>query len=98
MIDWFGLAANALWIAGLALALGTISYASWQASLAHEKLGARLSAVGVQASLLIAAFLVCAGLFASSTGWIVRAIWALLGAMAVVQLGWLAWRRQPHSQ
>ena len=40
MIDWFNLAANSLWILGCAIALAVLSYASWQASLRREKIGA----------------------------------------------------------
>ncbi|MGQ9489821.1 MAG: hypothetical protein ACUVS6_03715 [Anaerolineae bacterium] len=31
LIDWMGVARNALWILGLSIALASVSYASWQA-------------------------------------------------------------------
>ena len=51
MIDWYNLFANALWIIALAVALATLSYASWEASLLHEKLRLRLRQAKYQIAL-----------------------------------------------
>ena len=100
MIDWYGVAVNGLWIMGCALALGTLSYASWQASLSQQKLRTRLESSGAQASLLLAAFLVCAGLFGAAESLIARLLWAVLALAALAQLGWLLLRskRSPGEQ
>ena len=37
MIDWFDLAANSLWIIGCAVALASLSYAIWMASMRQKK-------------------------------------------------------------
>ena len=38
MIDWLNLIANTFWILGCALALATVSYAGWQASVEDKKI------------------------------------------------------------
>lgn len=86
MIDWFNLAANALWILGCALALGTISYASFQASLNNEKLRTRLGKPAMQASIDLAGALFCAGLAATSRPVWQMVLWALLGVLFLVQM------------
>jgi hypothetical protein len=85
MLDWFNIAGNALWIIGLALALATISYASWEAWLYRENLAARLT-VNKQAMLYLAGLLFCCGLGATSnTTWEV-VFWVVLGVILVIQL------------
>ena len=42
MIDWPRVLSSAVWIGGAALALATLSYASWLASLRGERLRAVL--------------------------------------------------------
>jgi hypothetical protein len=86
MIDWFNLAANALWILGCALALGTLSYASFQASLSGEKLRTRLGRPSMQAAIDLAGVLFCAGLAATSKPIWQMALWALLGALFLIQM------------
>ena len=86
MIDWGNLAANALWIVGCALALGTISYASFLASLNGEKLGARLGKPGMQAAIDLAGVLFCAGLAATSRPIWQMVLWAVLGVLFLVQM------------
>ena len=85
MLDWFNLVGNALWIIGLALALATVSYASWEAWLYRENLAARLT-VPKQSILYLAGVLFCSGLGAtSSTTWEV-VLWVLMGVILVIQL------------
>jgi hypothetical protein len=73
MIDWFNLAANALWIIGLAIALAVVSHASWQASLHHEKLRSRLAQPSYQIFFDLAAVLFCLGMAATS-----RRVWEII--------------------
>jgi len=97
MIDWFNLAANALWILGCALALGTLSFASWQASIRNEKLRHRLGHSGIQAAFDAAGTLFCAGLAATSDSTLEIGLWSVLGILFVIQ-GFLAVRQKySHS-
>jgi len=73
MIDWFNLAANTLWIIGLAIALAVVSHASWQAALHHEKLRSRLAQPGYQMFFDLAAILFCLGMAATS-----RRVWEII--------------------
>jgi phosphoglycerol transferase MdoB-like AlkP superfamily enzyme len=73
MIDWFNLAANALWIFGLAVALAVVSHASWQAVLHHEKLRFRLAQPGYQIFIDLAAVLFCLGMATTS-----RRVWEII--------------------
>ena len=86
MIDWANLAGNALWILGLSLALATLSYSSWQASITREKFFTSLSHPGPQASLDVAGALFCAGLAATSAVLWQKALWAVLGIIFLVQV------------
>ncbi len=86
MIDWANLAANALWILGCALALATLSYASWQASFYQEKLRQRLGKPGIQVALSAAGVLFCAGLAFTSASTLQMILWALLGVLFTAQL------------
>jgi presenilin-like A22 family membrane protease len=85
MIDWINLASNALWIVGLALALATFSYASWEASLRHQKLRERLRLPAVQFPLDLAGVLFCAGLAATSGRLYEVVLWVILGIAFAVQ-------------
>ena len=87
MIDWFNLAANSLWIAGCALALSVLSYASYEAWLYREKFRARLGLPGYQTVLNIAGFLFCLGLALTSLKYWEIAVWAVLGALFLLQVG-----------
>jgi small-conductance mechanosensitive channel len=73
MIDWFNLAANALWIIGLALALAAVSHASWQAAQHHEKLRTWLGQPSYQIYFDLAAVLFCLGMAATS-----RRVWEII--------------------
>jgi hypothetical protein len=86
MIDWVNLAANSLWILGLALALAALSYASWQASLAREKLRTRLGQPGTQTVLNLAGVLFCAGLAASSVRMWEIVVWVVLAVLFLAQI------------
>lgn len=86
MIDWFGVAANTLWILGLALGLATFSYASWQASIYHEKTLERIKRPQILLSFNVAALLFCSGLAATSDSILEIVLWSLLGILFLVQL------------
>jgi hypothetical protein len=86
MIDWGNLAANALWILGCALALGTLSFASWEASLYKEKITTRLRRPALQFALNLAGLLFCLGLAATEKRLIVTILWLVLGVLFLAQL------------
>lgn len=86
MIDWFDLFANSLWILGCALALAALSYASWQASLAGEKLGAHLEMPGSRRALFASGLLFCTGLAILSATTLELVLWLILGILSGVGL------------
>ncbi len=86
MIDWGGLAANTLWIIGCALGLGTLSYASWDASIHKEKLSARLKRPSYQVALNLAGLLFGLGLAATSSKPLEIALWLILSALFLAQV------------
>lgn len=81
MIDWYSLAANSLWILGCAVALATLSYASWQASVSGEKFRQALQRTGNQTALNSAGVLFSAGLAATSDSTLETVLWAVLGLL-----------------
>jgi len=85
MIDWIDLVENTLWILGCALALATFSYASWQASLNHEKLGYRLGQRNIRIPTGIAFILFCIGLADTSRQWWEIGLWIILAILFFVQ-------------
>jgi phosphatidylserine synthase len=94
MIDWVMVAANALWILGLAIGLATLSYASWEAWATHETFRQRLAKPAAQGVLALAGFLFCMGL--AATSWVLwqTAVWLILGVLFLWQ-AWLAFRNRP---
>jgi hypothetical protein len=96
MIDWVNLAANALWIVACAWALATFSYASWEASYYHEKLRQRLGRPAIQLSFTVAGALFCAGLAATSQGWLRIGVWVVLGLLFLIQAVPLARQLKGH--
>jgi len=78
MIDWVSVGSNALWILGCAVALATLSYASWEASVYHEKFTSRLKRTPMQISLNLAGLLFSLGLAATSDALFERILWLLL--------------------
>jgi hypothetical protein len=87
MIDWYNLLMNALWILACAIALATLSYASWQASAMGVKFRERLGKPGMQISLNVAGLLFCAGLAGTSDVIWQRILWIVLGVGFAVQIG-----------
>lgn len=86
MIDWFSVLVNSLWIIGLALALSTVSYASWQASLIRQKTWNKFKEPGYLACFSIAAVLFCAGLAGTADTLWETILWAVLGLLFLLQL------------
>lgn len=86
MIDWAGLASNALWILGLALGLATLSYASWQASILKERFTATLKRVPIQIALNLAGLLFSAGLAATSDSALEIGLWIVLALAFAAQV------------
>ena len=78
MIDWLSVGSNALWILGCAVALATLSYASWEASVYDEKFTARLGRAPILASLNLAGLLFSLGLAATSDATIEKILWLIL--------------------
>ena len=86
MIDWYNLAANSLWILGCAVALATLSYASWEASLLKEKFTTRVKRPSYQMALSLAGFLFCAGLAGTSDSTLEILLWSILALAFLVQM------------
>ena len=87
MINWLNLLANTFWILGCALALATLSYASWQASVGNEKMGMVLSSPAYKISLYAAGALFSIGLAATSERIWEILLWTILAILFAVQIG-----------
>ena len=87
MINWLNLLANSFWILGCALALATLSYASWQASVINEKMGIVLSSPGYKISLYAAGTLFSIGLAATSDRVWEIILWTILAILFIIQAG-----------
>jgi hypothetical protein len=85
MIDWSEMFAGFLWVFSLALALATLSYASWQASIIGIKFAARLKMWDVQLVLNLAGILFCSGLILLSDSMLNKFLWAILGLLFLFQ-------------
>lgn len=86
MIDWIGLASNALWILGLTVGLATLSYASWQAAIHKEKFRATLKRIPIQIALNMAGLLFSAGLAATSDAMLEIVLWVVLALAFAAQV------------
>jgi hypothetical protein len=91
MIDWWGVFSNAIWIGGAALALAAVSWASWQASVDHQRLRQALGQSSIQAALNIAGALFSLGMAATARSPLEIIIWLILAALFVYQ--WIRDRR-----
>ena len=97
MIDWFNLLANTFWILGCALALATLSYASWHASVENEKLRMVLSSPGYEISLYAAGALFSIGLAATSDRIWEILLWTILAILFIIQVGLSIHQKKKHS-
>lgn len=93
MIDWYNLFWNALWILGCALALATLSYASWEAANQGEKFRVWLGQTHLQIPLNLAGLLFSLGLAGTSEVIWQRILWVLLALGFGIQIG-VALRQQ----
>jgi hypothetical protein len=87
MINWLNLLANTFWILGCALALTTLSYASWQASGKNEKMRMVLSSPTYKISLYAAGALFGIGLAATSDRIWEIILWTILAILFIIQAG-----------
>jgi len=87
MIDWSNLFMNGLWILGTAIALATLSLASWDASVHRAKFRDSLRQSHIQIALNIAGFLFSAGLAGSTDVVWQRILWILLSVGFLIQIG-----------
>jgi len=97
MIDWPLVLPSAVWISGAALALATLSYASWSASMRGERWRAVLQRSEYQRALLAAACLICVGLGLTAAAWLETIVWIMLAvtsAAAFISL----WRKARHNR
>jgi hypothetical protein len=94
MIDWWGVFSNAIWIGGAALALATLSYASWEASANHQRLRQALTQRPIQAALNIAGAVFCLGMAATARGPLEIGVWLVLAGLFAYQ--WIRDRRTAH--
>jgi hypothetical protein len=78
MINYWNLAANSLWILGLAILLAALSWASWTARTEQVRFRAALSRAGLQQTIDLGLALFCAGLAATSDTWWEQLLWGLL--------------------
>jgi O-antigen/teichoic acid export membrane protein len=92
MIDWAGLAHNALWVLGLAVALAVLTIAYDESRRFRQRLRDRLAAPGFQTGLNVGLTLVCLGLLFSARAWWERVLWALLTASFAAQVIWAGYR------
>lgn len=90
MIDWFSLAANALWILACAIAITTLSHASWEASFRHEKVRKILALHHYQTSINLAGIIFCLGLAGTSNKLWESVLWLtfreLFVALSIIEL------------
>jgi hypothetical protein len=97
VIDWYNLAANALWIIALALALTVLSFASWEARVSGERLRVALSRPRWEFTLNLAGAMFCLGLAATSDRIWERALWLVLAGLYLFQIGFNFWKRRRAS-
>ncbi len=76
-LDVPGIAANALWIVGLAVLLSVWSWATYEASTKHQKVSARLESFPNSVWLDGGWLLFSAGLLATEHRWWARIIWGV---------------------
>ena len=97
MIDWPLVLFSAVWISGAALALATLSYASWSASVRGERWRAVLQRSEYQRVLLAAACLICVGLGLTATSWLETILWFILAGISAANFISL-WRKARHNR
>ncbi len=79
MINWWGVASNALWILGLALLLAAWSLAYYEAQRTGGRVRECFSRPGYGWALTVGIVLFCAGLAATEYRLWARVLWGMLG-------------------
>ena len=97
MIDWPLVLFSAVWIGGPALALATLSYASWSASMRGERLRVVLQRSDYQRVLLVAACLICTGLGLTAASWLETVLWIMLAVISAATFISL-WRKARRNR
>ena len=86
MIDWYSVAANSLWILGLAVLLATLSYSDWKRSVEKRSLRSVLGEFTPSLCINFGLFLFCSGLLATSTTWWETAGWGIALLLVIGQV------------
>ena len=93
MIDWAGLAVDAIWIVGLSLLLATFSYAGWARRRGGVGWRGLIGRMAYHSLLDGGIVLVCLGLLGSGHSAVEQAMWGLLAAWFAAD-GLLTWRKR----
>lgn len=96
MIDWWGLARNALWILGLSLCLAALSMVSYRVRAERIYLRDALSKPGTQRALGLGLLLFCLGILVTSRTWWQLTVSGLLVVLVVGQF-LQHWRKNDHG-
>jgi len=96
LIDWPSLAANALWIAGLSLALAALSFAGFESSSGHQPLAAILTQRRYDLALNLAGVLFCSGLAAASSQLFETILWIVLAILFIISILLVLRKKQPQ--
>lgn len=86
MIDWYNLLFNSCWILGCAVALATISYASWDSSVLGKTFKDNLRQSKTQIALNIGGLLFTIGLAGTTQIVWQQILWILLGFGFLIQI------------
>lgn len=78
---------NALWILGCVVALATVIYQSWRASIHGERLTVILKQPGTHIAMNLAGLLFCLGLAVTSDSLIKYIVWGIFAAVFLVLAG-----------
>jgi len=98
LIDWWGLARNALWIVGFAWALAIVSVASYEAQTQRQRLRTELDKPRQQAALDMSLALFCLGLLVTARRWWEHVVWGFMVALFLTQAVWLRWRLRGEEE
>ncbi len=93
MIDWVGVALNAVWIAGLAIVLAAFSYHDWLARETDRRLRDVLALPSWKLTFFGGMLLACVGFaYGLSDRWWQKVIWMILALSFAYEL-MLLWRQ-----